>query len=70
MRIKERKTENSFDDLFSWSLACLLSSILLLRFLYLSSLAEKRGRSIDVSDLEVLFGGCTQLEVRLLESVA
>ncbi|WMV13292.1 hypothetical protein MTR67_006677 [Solanum verrucosum] len=37
-----------------------------LRFLYLSSLAEKRGRSIDVSDLEVLFGGCTQLETLIL----
>ncbi|CAN4112599.1 unnamed protein product [Withania somnifera] len=35
-------------------------------FLYLSSLAEKRGRSIDVSDLEVLFGGCTQLETLIL----
>ncbi|KAJ8572140.1 hypothetical protein K7X08_008651 [Anisodus acutangulus] len=37
-----------------------------LRFLYLSSLAEKRDRSIDVSDLEVLFGGCSQLETLIL----
>ncbi|XP_027185705.1 F-box/LRR-repeat protein 10 isoform X1 [Coffea eugenioides] len=37
-----------------------------LRFLYLSSLAEKRGRSIDVSDLEELLLGCTELETLIL----
>ncbi|KAL3539116.1 hypothetical protein ACH5RR_002482 [Cinchona calisaya] len=37
-----------------------------LRFLYLSSLAEKRGRSIDASDLEALLLGCTQLETLIL----
>lgn len=31
----------------------------------MSSVADKRGRSIDVSDLEELLSGCTQLEVRL-----
>ncbi|KAK4491468.1 hypothetical protein RD792_002218 [Penstemon davidsonii] len=35
-----------------------------LRSLYLSSVAEKRGRSVDVSHLEELLSGCTQLEVR------
>lgn len=66
-----RIKKTHLDVSFSWLLACLLVRfIFIFRFLYLSSLAEKRGRSIDVSDLEVLFGGCTQLEVRLLESVA
>ncbi|CAH9106939.1 unnamed protein product [Cuscuta epithymum] len=37
-----------------------------LRFLYLSSVADKRGRSIDVSDLEELLRGCTQLETLVL----
>ncbi|VFQ67798.1 unnamed protein product [Cuscuta campestris] len=37
-----------------------------LRFLYLSSVADKKGRSIDVSDLEVLLRGCTQLESMVL----
>ncbi|XP_031131099.1 F-box/LRR-repeat protein 10 [Ipomoea triloba] len=37
-----------------------------LRFLYLSSVADKRGRSIDVSDLEELLSGCTQLETMIL----
>lgn len=36
-----------------------------LRFLYLSSVAEKRGRSIDVSHLEELLSGCNQLEVKV-----
>lgn len=41
------------------------------RSLYLSSVAEKRGRSIHVSDLEELLNGCTELEVRfsLLEMI-
>ncbi|KAL6963651.1 hypothetical protein U1Q18_034658 [Sarracenia purpurea var. burkii] len=34
-----------------------------LRSLHLSSVAEKRGRSIHVSDLEELLSGCTELEV-------
>ncbi|KAK2996823.1 hypothetical protein RJ639_026370 [Escallonia herrerae] len=33
-----------------------------LRSLCLASVADKRGRSIDVSDLEELLSGCTQLE--------
>ncbi|CAH9056792.1 unnamed protein product [Cuscuta europaea] len=37
-----------------------------LRFLYLSSVGDKRGRSIDVSDLEELLRGCTQLETLVL----
>ncbi|KAG8368039.1 hypothetical protein BUALT_Bualt15G0004000 [Buddleja alternifolia] len=37
-----------------------------LRFLYLSSVAEKRGRSIDVSHLEELLSGCSQLETLIL----
>ncbi|XP_047945233.1 F-box/LRR-repeat protein 10 isoform X6 [Salvia hispanica] len=37
-----------------------------LRFLYLSSVAEKRGRSVDVLHLEEMLSGCTQLEVRTL----
>ncbi|XP_073153481.1 F-box/LRR-repeat protein 10-like isoform X1 [Henckelia pumila] len=37
-----------------------------LRFLYLSSVAEKRGRSVDVSHLEELLSGCTQLEALIL----
>ncbi|XP_057966393.1 F-box/LRR-repeat protein 10 isoform X2 [Malania oleifera] len=39
-----------------------------LRFLYLSSVAEKRGRAIHISDLEELVNGCTQLEVWALAS--
>lgn len=35
-----------------------------LRSLYVSSVADKRGRSIHVSDLEELLSGCTHLEVR------
>lgn len=34
------------------------------RSLYLGSVAEKRGRSIHISDLEELLTGCSQLEVR------
>lgn len=34
-----------------------------LRSLYLGSVAEKRGRSIHISDLEELLSGCPQLEV-------
>ena len=45
-------------------LLALLFFAFLFRFLYLSSLAEKRGGSIDVSDLEELLLGCTELEVR------
>ncbi|KAK6118680.1 hypothetical protein DH2020_047593 [Rehmannia glutinosa] len=37
-----------------------------LRFLYLSSVAEKRGRSIDVLHLEELLSGCTHLETLIL----
>ncbi|XP_073277777.1 F-box/LRR-repeat protein 10 isoform X1 [Primulina huaijiensis] len=37
-----------------------------LRFLYLSSVAEKRGRSVDVSHLEELLSGCAQLEALIL----
>ncbi|KAL2476918.1 F-box/LRR-repeat protein 10 [Forsythia ovata] len=37
-----------------------------LRFLYLSSVAEKRGRSIDVLDLEELLSGCSHLETLIL----
>ncbi|CAK9169060.1 unnamed protein product [Ilex paraguariensis] len=37
-----------------------------LRSLYLSSVADKRGRSIHVSDLEELLGGCAQLETLIL----
>ncbi|CAI9104758.1 OLC1v1003510C6 [Oldenlandia corymbosa var. corymbosa] len=37
-----------------------------LRCLYLSSLAERRGRSIDVTDLEELLLGCSQLETLVL----
>ncbi|GAV86606.1 LRR_6 domain-containing protein [Cephalotus follicularis] len=37
-----------------------------LRSLYLGSVAEKRGRSIHISDLEVLLSGCTQLEAVML----
>lgn len=35
-----------------------------IRSLYLGSVAEKRGRAIDISDLEELLNGCSQLEVR------
>ncbi|PIN25712.1 hypothetical protein CDL12_01506 [Handroanthus impetiginosus] len=35
-------------------------------FLYLSSLAEKRGRSVDVLHLEELLSGCTHLETLIL----
>ncbi|CAK9316019.1 unnamed protein product [Citrullus colocynthis] len=37
-----------------------------LRSLYLSSVAEKRGRAIHIADLEELLSGCTQLEVLTL----
>ncbi|XP_028768127.1 F-box/LRR-repeat protein 10 [Neltuma alba] len=37
-----------------------------LRSLYLSSVAEKRGRSIHISDLEELLSGCSQLEALIL----
>ncbi|KAI8025341.1 F-box/LRR-repeat protein 10 [Camellia lanceoleosa] len=37
-----------------------------LRSLYLSSVAEKRGRSIEVSDLEELLSGCPELETLIL----
>ncbi|KAK3015157.1 hypothetical protein RJ639_005303 [Escallonia herrerae] len=37
-----------------------------LRSLCLTSVADKRGRSIDVSDLEELLSGCTQLETLIL----
>ncbi|PSS21780.1 F-box/LRR-repeat protein [Actinidia chinensis var. chinensis] len=37
-----------------------------LRSLFLSSVAEKRGRSIHVSDLEELLNGCTELETLIL----
>ncbi|GFQ06711.1 F-box/LRR-repeat protein 10 [Phtheirospermum japonicum] len=37
-----------------------------LRFLYLSSVAEKRGRSMDVLHLEELLTGCTHLETLIL----
>ncbi|KAL5856180.1 hypothetical protein ACOSQ3_006014 [Xanthoceras sorbifolium] len=37
-----------------------------LRSLYLGSVAEKRGRSIHITDLEELLGGCTQLEELVL----
>ncbi|KAG8644105.1 hypothetical protein MANES_11G098300v8 [Manihot esculenta] len=37
-----------------------------LRYLYLGSVAEKRGRAIHISDLEELLNGCTQLEVLTL----
>ncbi|KAL7156360.1 hypothetical protein ABFS83_02G004100 [Erythranthe nasuta] len=37
-----------------------------LRFVYLSSVAEKRGRSVDVIHLEELLSGCTQLETLIL----
>ncbi|KAL0422950.1 UNVERIFIED_CONTAM: F-box/LRR-repeat protein 10 [Sesamum latifolium] len=37
-----------------------------LRFLYLSSVAEKRGRSVDVLHLEELLNGCTHLETLIL----
>ncbi|KAK6916771.1 F-box domain [Dillenia turbinata] len=37
-----------------------------LRSLYLGSVAEKRGRSIHISDLEELLGGCSQLETLIL----
>ncbi|KAJ6708076.1 RNI-LIKE SUPERFAMILY PROTEIN-RELATED [Salix viminalis] len=37
-----------------------------LRYLYLGSVAEKRGRAIHISDLEVLLRGCTQLEELIL----
>ncbi|XP_042059536.1 F-box/LRR-repeat protein 10-like, partial [Salvia splendens] len=37
-----------------------------LRFLYLSSVAEKRGRSVDVLHLEEMLSGCTQLETLIL----
>ncbi|KAA8546142.1 hypothetical protein F0562_020964 [Nyssa sinensis] len=37
-----------------------------LRSLYLSTVAEKRGRSIHVSDLEELLSGCTELETLIL----
>ncbi|XP_058190445.1 F-box/LRR-repeat protein 10 isoform X1 [Rhododendron vialii] len=37
-----------------------------LRSLYLSAVAEKRGRSIHVSDLEELLNGCTELETLIL----
>ncbi|KAK4437592.1 F-box/LRR-repeat protein 10 [Sesamum alatum] len=37
-----------------------------LRFLYLSSVAEKRGRSVDVLHLEELLSGCTHLETLIL----
>lgn len=46
--------------MFVISLYC----ILFLRALYLGSVAEKRGRSVHISDLEELLSGCTQLEVR------
>lgn len=35
----------------------------LFRSLYLGSVAEKRGRSIHITDLEELLGGCSELEV-------
>ncbi|KAK4284890.1 hypothetical protein QN277_001662 [Acacia crassicarpa] len=37
-----------------------------LRSLYLGSVAEKRGRSIHISDLEELLSGCSQLEALTL----
>ncbi|XP_050946128.1 F-box/LRR-repeat protein 10 isoform X2 [Cucumis melo] len=37
-----------------------------LRSLYLSSVAEKRGRAIHIEDLEELLSGCTQLEALTL----
>ncbi|KAJ4715927.1 F-box family protein [Melia azedarach] len=37
-----------------------------LRSLYLGSVAEKRGRSIHISDLEELLNGCPQLEALVL----
>ncbi|KAJ6906735.1 hypothetical protein NC652_024217 [Populus alba x Populus x berolinensis] len=37
-----------------------------LRYLYLGSVAEKRGRAIHISDLEELLRGCTQLEALIL----
>ncbi|KAL0365712.1 UNVERIFIED_CONTAM: F-box/LRR-repeat protein 10 [Sesamum angustifolium] len=37
-----------------------------LRFLYLSSVAEKRGRSVDVLHLEELLSGCIHLETLIL----
>ncbi|KAH8510462.1 hypothetical protein H0E87_008137 [Populus deltoides] len=37
-----------------------------LRYLYLGSVAEKRGRPIHISDLEELLRGCTQLEELIL----
>ncbi|KAH6777088.1 F-box/RNI-like superfamily protein [Perilla frutescens var. hirtella] len=37
-----------------------------LRFLYLSSVADKRGRSVDVLHLEEMLSGCTQLETLIL----
>ncbi|KAL8543406.1 hypothetical protein ACS0TY_004078 [Phlomoides rotata] len=37
-----------------------------LRFLYLSSVAEKRGRTVDVLHLEELLSGCTHLETLIL----
>lgn len=40
------------------------SPLLPSRSLGLGSVAEKRGRSIHISDLEELLSGCTQLEVR------
>ncbi|XP_030450295.1 F-box/LRR-repeat protein 10 isoform X1 [Syzygium oleosum] len=37
-----------------------------LKFLYLGSVAENRGRALHVSDLEELLSGCTQLEALFL----
>ncbi|KAJ7978665.1 F-box/LRR-repeat protein [Quillaja saponaria] len=37
-----------------------------LRFLWLGSVAENRGRAIHISDLEELLGGCSQLEALAL----
>lgn len=66
MLIPDFQYHDSFycDSVFQKTPSLAIPYLILSRFLYLSSVAEKRGRSMDVSDLEELLLGCTQLEVR------